>query len=95
MAVDLPAHIARKTRQVVGLAVDIHLQGQGKATELLREICAEADREGFMLMLEPKPTNSTFTVSQAESWYGRFGFVTIQETPIRLMVREVSHGRTH
>lgn len=87
MAVDLPAHIARRTRQVVGLTVAIHLRGQGRASALLREVCAEADREEFMLVLEPKPTDGTLTQQQAEDWYGRFGFQTIQTDPIRLMVR--------
>ena len=88
MAVDLPAHIARRTRQVVGLTVAMQQRRQGKASALMREVCAEADREGFMLVLEPKPTDASLTVEQAESFYNRFGFMTIQTEPIRLMVRE-------
>lgn len=94
MHVDTHAHIARKMRQVMGLTVAIHQRGQGKASALLREVCAEADREGLMLLLEPKPTDATLTVEQAESWYGRFGFQTIQETPIKLMVR-TPHADPH
>lgn len=86
MAVDLPAHIARLSRQLTQLHVPIHKRHQGLATALMRNVCLEADREGMMLMLEAKP-EPPHTPAEAESFYARFGFQTIQTSPIRLMAR--------
>ena len=54
---------------------------KGLATDLLMQVCDEADAEGIVLMLMP----------DGEEWlqgfYGRFGFATIQTEPVVLMAR--------
>ena len=91
---DLPAHLARAMRQVVGVTVPLHLRGEKRATHLMREVCAEADREGYALIVHPMPFGETrpMDADALEAWYARLGFKRFQDAPIVLMVRM---ARTH
>lgn len=87
---DLPAHLARQMRQVVGVTTPLHLRGEGRARQLMREVCAEADREGYALLVHPMPfgTAQPMDADVLESWYARIGFKRFQDAPIVLMVRQ-------
>ena len=61
---------------------------QGHASRLLRAICAEADKDGTILVLTPAQfDNGPIGTQQLKGWYERFGFAVIQEKPV-LMCRD-------
>jgi GNAT superfamily N-acetyltransferase len=65
---------------------DPEARKQGFATELLKSIVDDADIEGVVLMLNPKPFGRVGLENLAP-WYERFGFMTIQRKPVVLMAR--------
>ncbi len=73
--------------ELVRVWTDPEARKQGFATELVRSICDDADVEGRVLMLYPKPFGRVGLESLAP-WYERFGFVTIQTDPVQLMARK-------
>jgi len=54
-------------------------RGKGEGTELLKEVCSEADEKRIMLVL-------IADTEKLAMYYERFGFMAIQKNPI-LMVR--------
>ena len=72
--------------EVVRVWTDPEHRKQGFATELLKSIIEDADIEGAVLMLNPKPFGCVGLENLAP-WYERFGFATIQTKPVRLMAR--------
>jgi hypothetical protein len=81
----LPDHMRSGIREV--LNVISKSQRRGEATALLQQVCDEADRSGHILILKPVPFAEGLDAEQLERFYGKFGFVTTQEEPDRLMVR--------
>lgn len=75
----LPDHLAGIV-EVSAVHTPTIMRRQGLATELLLQVCDEADAEGMVLMLMPEGAE------WLESWYARFGFATIQTAPV-LMAR--------
>lgn len=71
----------RDLLQVVDLKTDEEHRNKGEATRLMEEVCRRADLSKFLLVLMPEPRS-------LESWYGKFGFKTIQHKPSMLMCRE-------
>jgi len=53
---------------------------KGYASQMLREICQQASREGKALMLMPDTRDLA-------TWYARHGFEIVQESPL-LMARQ-------
>lgn len=53
----------------------------GLASTLLSQICAEADRERVVMILQPGPK------SWLQQFYGSHGFAVIQTEPVVLMAR--------
>lgn len=75
-------------REVRSVETPIQHQRQGLATMLLRNVCAEADRAGMVLVLWPAPwgANESMNTEQLAEWYKKFGFEAIQSNPV-LMAR--------
>lgn len=71
--------------EVVRVWTDPEARKQGFATELIKDICNDADIEGRVLMLNPKPFGRVGLENLAP-WYERFGFAVIQRNPV-LMAR--------
>jgi hypothetical protein len=63
-------------------------RGKGYATELLLDVCIEADmaRKFLFLCVEPDD-DCPLTTKQLSEMYLRFGFVPIQSDPAVLMTR--------
>lgn len=76
----LPRHLACII-EVSQLQTPKLLRRMGLATDLLLQVCDEADAEGVVLMLMPEGED------WLEQWYARFGFATIQTEPVVLMAR--------
>lgn len=72
--------------ELVRVWTDVDARKQGFATELVKDICNDADIEGRVLMLNPK-TFGQVGLTDLAHWYERFGFVTIQKKPVQLMAR--------
>ncbi|MFJ3634633.1 GNAT family N-acetyltransferase [Streptomyces sp. NPDC090112] len=49
-------------------------RGKGWASELLRQICQEADREGLTLLLSVEPGPRGLSYEALAAWYRRHGF---------------------
>lgn len=84
----LPKRLRERTREITKVHTAEQFQRQGYATELMKAVCEEADRDGITLILWPKPYGDDIALSQAMlmRWYERFGFVVIQPEPV-LMAR--------
>lgn len=76
----LPQHMQEGVREI--LSVQCSNPKKGHATRLLREVCAEADRSGTVLMLEARAFDDGMDDAQLKAWYMRSGFVQTQESPI-------------
>ena len=71
--------------EVVKLETDASHTKQGYGTQLMQDICADADIEGVVLMLSPRAFGDG--PKDLSKWYERFGFMPIQKKPIVLMAR--------
>lgn len=86
----LPRGMRAKTREIVSVDVPENLRKQGMATQLLMNICDEADAHKIVLTLFPKPfgTGPMMTQDQLIDWYSnKFGFHAIQSQPVVMMAR--------
>lgn len=81
----VPEDMRASIREIVSLASDE--RGNGHATALMHQVCAEADMAGLVLLLEAKPFAEGMTQEQLEKFYERLGFVKIQDEPV-LMARQ-------
>lgn len=83
----VPEHMRHGMREIV--ALQSTALREGDAGRLMGRVCAEADRAGFVLMLEVKPfADGEMGEAELRAWYGcRFGFAVIQEAPVILMAR--------
>lgn len=82
----LPEDMRDGTRELVSLESDNPRKGH--ATALMHQVCAEADVGGIVLLLQPKPFGEGMNEEQLGKFYERFGFVTVQEVPAKLMARQ-------
>lgn len=71
--------------EVVRVWTDPEARKQGYATKLMKDVCNDADIEGRVLMLNPKPFGRV-GLEDLPKWYARFGFAVIQKKPV-LMAR--------
>jgi hypothetical protein len=81
----VPEHMRFRIREIVSMHSSNPRKGQ--ATALMYKVCQEADKAGFVLLLEAKPFESGMDAEQLQSWYERFGFLQIQPEPV-LMARQ-------
>lgn len=87
----LPPKIRARVYEVSRLECDEAMRGNGYATALLTRICAEADAENKVLLLQPGAYGEAPPVDDEAlcKWYARrFGFKVIQTAPVVLMARE-------
>ncbi|AEW94080.1 hypothetical protein SCATT_17090 [Streptantibioticus cattleyicolor NRRL 8057 = DSM 46488] len=62
-------------------------RGRGWASELLREVCSEADREGVELVLKVETSPGGLTEAELLAWYQRHGFTPVSADPEGLTLR--------
>ncbi|MFJ4093444.1 GNAT family N-acetyltransferase [Kitasatospora sp. NPDC089913] len=74
--------------QSVAILAEVHVlggyQGRGWGSELLRQITADADASGVVLMLSVEPGPEGLTRNELTAWYSRYGW-----EPVRNEAREV------
>jgi predicted GNAT family acetyltransferase len=88
----VPASMRQAVREISHVDVPENLRNHGMATQLLINVCDEADAHKKILVLFPEPFGNTpsMTQEQLEYWYeSKFGFQVIQEEPKRMMARMV------
>ena len=82
--VALPLHLRGKVRELVG--VRSTNTGRGDASNLLLQVCDEADKGDTALFLHVDPTDeASMTRDDMAAWYNRAGFVLIQAEPTLMM----------
>lgn len=80
---------AQRVRMIVGLHTDRGYRRKGDATRLMKQVCGEADEDGTLLLLEPKPDDDAeFDEFLLQNFYRRFGFTRVQKAPVVLMARK-------
>lgn len=87
IAEGLPVEMWEPTREIVAL----HSTNprKGHATLLMHSVCAEADKEGILLILQPQKFDDGMPDEKLEKWYEKFSFAVIQREPVVLMARQV------
>ncbi len=81
----LPEEMRALVREI--LSVQSANPRKGDATALMHQTCAEADKYWFTLLVQVKPFDDGMSMEQLQKWYGRFGFVKVQDEPCVLMAR--------
>jgi len=76
----VPGNLRGFAREITEFHVPEEFRGKGEGSELLKEVCEQADQYDIMLIL-------IADTQKLALYYGRFGFEPIQQEPI-LMVRK-------
>lgn len=87
ICVAIPNSMRTKTREITHVDVPENLRGQGMATQMLLNVCDEADVHKMILVLFPKPFGEGPKLSKDKlvEWYSRrFGFQIIQLNPVMM-----------
>ena len=82
-------HLRGRLREVTSVCVEPEHRRQGHGNALMGAILLEADAPGIALLVQVNPYDNTDDDMDRDAlaqWYGRLGFVEIQDEP-RLMVR--------
>ena len=87
MSKAVPKEIQPGIREITSLYTSESSRGKGKASELLRKVCKEADNVGIVLLIVPKPFDDGLDQDALEQFYSRHGFTKIQDEPI-MMARQ-------
>ncbi len=90
----LPEHMREGTREISHVFVDPSARRQRLATILLNFVCQEADANSMVLILCARDyggeDEARMDEDQLVSWYERFGFKRLQDTPQgTMMARQV------
>lgn len=88
---ELPADMDR-VRELTRVWCEPKARKQGYATELVSQVCEEADSESIVLILQPVNWGRSGGIRspiELEAWYRRFGFIRTQSNPV-LMARAPS-----
>lgn len=83
----LPQHMRKDVVELRALRTEPEYRGNGFATDLMLDVCLEADlaRKFLFLCVEPGD-DCPISLEALASWYHKFGFTTIQASPL-LMTR--------
>lgn len=90
LAEGIPEEMRERVREI--LSVQSSNPRKGHATALMHQTCAEADKWGYILLVQVRPFADGMTQEQLIRWYSRFKFVKIQDAaddgaPAILMAR--------
>lgn len=82
----IPGNLRGFAREITELFVPEEHRGKGEASELLKEVCEQADQHDILLLL-------IADTKRLALFYGGFGFEAIQSEPVILMVRKPKTAR--
>lgn len=85
----LPEHMRQGVREISALETDPHHRGEGDATKLMKEICADADARRMILVLMVQPFGVLPRMSgpQLIAWYMTFGFQPLPNGTTTMLAR--------
>lgn len=83
---DWPSDYLDNIREIVDIKSENPRKGH--ATNLLINVCKEADVEGKVLMLQVQQFSDGMGTDQLQKWYERRDFQVIQYEPVLLMARQ-------
>lgn len=83
---ELPEHMHERVREIVRVWTDKDHRGEGYATQLMQEVCNDADSSNMVLILRPQPFDANISKAKLIEFYKRFGFSKMQDDPV-LMAR--------
>lgn len=88
-----PLYLRDAIRELYSLQVPASEQRNGYATNLMNQVCREADAYSIVLVLLVEPfLNCSLSRTEIAAWYAlKFGFVTIQPEPM-MMARQPCLG---
>ncbi len=89
----IPNQMRARTRELTSLDVPENLRKQGMATELMRNVCDEADAHNMTIVLFVKPfgEGTKLDETQLREWYQTaFGFMILQAKP--MMMARMPHS---
>lgn len=73
-------------RELTDMQTSSEWRGCGYASQLLKAVCAEADKADIMLIVRVEPYGETgLDTQEATLWYARHGFKAIQQGPVVMM----------
>ncbi|MFJ5066533.1 GNAT family N-acetyltransferase [Kitasatospora sp. NPDC088556] len=64
-------------------------QGRGWGSELLRQITADADKAGVVLMLSVEPGSEGLGLDELRAWYSRYGWEPVTDAATRKVEPDV------
>ncbi|MEV5883094.1 GNAT family N-acetyltransferase [Streptomyces sp. NPDC052020] len=70
-----------KTAILTEVAVWPEFRGRGWGSEILKEVCADADTDDVTLMLSFDPGPNGLSAEAMLSWYERYGFIRALNDP--------------
>lgn len=75
--------IADRARWLSHLFVEPEHRRAGEAKRLMRQIVAQADAQGILIVLEPKVEDDStgLTIEALQAFYRSFGFARVQDQP--------------
>jgi len=82
----VPGNLRGHAREITEFYVPEEFRGKGEGSELMKDVCEEADAKNILLVLIAD------TVKLA-MYYERFGFIAIQKDPM-LMIRAPKNEKT-
>lgn len=85
----VPESMRDGIRELSNLFTTEDKRRKGDATMLMYQVCYEADKKGFVLLLEAKAKDG-MPQDKLVKFYEGFGFITLQNKPL-LMARQ-AHG---
>ena len=83
----IPNRMRLKTREITHVDVPENLRNMGMATQMLLDVCDEADLHKIILLLFPKPFGEGPMLDEQGliDWYSKkFGFQVIQLSPVMM-----------
>ncbi len=59
---------------ITRVIVPVESRRRGYGSQLMEQVCEDADDDGVTLTLEPQPYTNSMSVDQLIAWYAKFGF---------------------
>lgn len=86
---ELPPHL--RVREIIAVFTEPEQRNKGFASDLIKEVCDEADKRAIVLLLKPEKYGKTGGHKDLKGFYEKFGFKKIQDKPV-LMARPITYN---
>lgn len=92
---EMPFGLTEVSHVITEVQTSREARGRGHARELMREVLADADREGAVLGLAAQPDGSIGALDEAAlaNWYRRLGFKELETDPAVMVRNPIVHDK--